>query len=1259
MRRGGIKERYQFYKSTGKLPYKNGRIDEELMYRERMKDVARENYERWGYNSPADAWQDAVNDPTYDYRGYYSDPEFQNVNANSQTHWPDRYKTPFYPTFSSDSKYHGKQSEKNPYGLRGGQWVGDKFIPAAWQNPIRIPHYAGGRDGELPTDAIQSRQMPIELQQDPLGMQKRLDIARANAANVTAMQNQAQVGTKMDVSQQLQDHYKQKYETARWAEQHKALEDATDQMMLGVVSAPFDPVMLGSSILLGGAGSIARSLKSAITASKLYKGYKISKAINKTVKQGLNQSDILFPGQVGWAPKTTVGGYHASNEEILKPNFWFNGYAQQRGAVPGFYIAGGETPSGGFLSKRPYVHQVETQFDKPMVQVGDIPTTPGFKNATRNVIEQQARNLGADGMIYQDIRDNQLKHQHIAKTLNPDVTVNVRQNLIAPTTYEDAVEVGDFGGNIFKLNRTRGKSVKRNANGVIYQDPKTVINYRDQNLLPPQFGADAFVNSDGSVNIRKVVEAMQTAYKMHPTARKYKDITNSSGNLYEHIRDVVRSAQLAPVPEGSSRRELVQAALFHDIGKIIDPTYNGHAQASLDLLNDLGIDVSPEVARAIKVHMRGSSPAYGPFHGSIGEESPLSRALHFVDVVRNKVPMGNAPGQAYYEYRNLLYPTKDQYKINSQYGWDTDYQLKNIINPILNAYGYNEIELGLPPKEARRQLIQRIQAHRRFVRGQHGLGDVNNPGNQDNLRHAIQQFVDREGRMPTTDELYQQGLEYFKARNTKAGTRGANSYMHKMELPWKHYMSLYTSNSSDVPLSYVRGSSNRYAIGALEMPVLNNPDWSLSELWGYNDYPVVYSPYDDQTIPANDFNSEWRHRILPFVLDHGTNGRQISTNPQEERRRFLEKERPKIRRLAEEEYDRIKDTLKPLYPSDIDPSDFMQAVVKGLYTGSYHFRPAGKYSFAQPVPAAPFSQNGALVNTTDQKLNDQYFGYYNRGYLDLNDWENMTAFINKELHGAGISSNFQPYVYSKLDDKSTVIKYPRAFDALFNKISHLHFQYPVPPKIPIIKRNGVPLPPDRQYLGMTVKQIESHNKANTIRYSKDGVALNTPTFDEDGNAMAVNTKYVPSREKVIQKYLREYFRDIKLARKQDAFVRRAVANYRNFNRRDDWVNDKFNKEFEKVVEKYDSQQHGLQIPKDYQSMYPFQLWSKDGFRVFITEYNQPVGGTAPENYIFVGKRGEKALKLNTKFNFNDTGKRYGRGLDHIGRQYRGLTKNAR
>lgn len=280
MRRVGIKERYQFYKSTGKLPYKNGRIDEELMYRERMKDVARENYERWGYNSPVDAWQDAVNDPTYDYRGYYSDPEFQNVNANSQTHWPDRYKTPFHPTFSSDSKYHGKQSEKNPYGLRGGQWVGDKFIPAAWQNPIRIPHYAGGRDGELPTDAIQSRQMPIELQQDPLGMQKRLDIARANAAKVTAMQNQAQVGPDTRTRSEIQRGNRQAA-IDRQAYREALQKQKNEEAFQNLVNLTSPSTYIGQAIgqPLTGAAALAidaLTLGAGVQAGRIYKN--ISKA---------------------------------------------------------------------------------------------------------------------------------------------------------------------------------------------------------------------------------------------------------------------------------------------------------------------------------------------------------------------------------------------------------------------------------------------------------------------------------------------------------------------------------------------------------------------------------------------------------------------------------------------------------------------------------------------------------------------------------------------------------------------------------------------------------------------------------------------------------------------------------------------------------------------------------------------------------------------------------------------------------------------
>lgn len=151
-----FKQRFKLWKD-GKQVYENGRAlpvfeDDETSYKEIMKDVARENYRQWGYNNPADAWQDQLNNPTYNYRGYYTDPKFYGAQSGSfSNHWPDTYKTPLHETFSDESLYHGKKSETNPSGLRGGLWIGDKFIPAAWQS--RIQRYKNGKlpkfgDGE-------------------------------------------------------------------------------------------------------------------------------------------------------------------------------------------------------------------------------------------------------------------------------------------------------------------------------------------------------------------------------------------------------------------------------------------------------------------------------------------------------------------------------------------------------------------------------------------------------------------------------------------------------------------------------------------------------------------------------------------------------------------------------------------------------------------------------------------------------------------------------------------------------------------------------------------------------------------------------------------------------------------------------------------------------------------------------------------------------------------------------------------------------
>ena len=149
-----FRKRFAAYKD-GKLPYSAGRINDEVVYKDIMKDVARENYQTWGYDSPEDAWQDQVNNPTYNYREYYTDPEFYMRNSgNANDHWPDKYKTPQHNTFSNESIYSGKQSKENPYGLRGGIWIGDKFIPAAWQQKQFPKFRIGGTIGMPAMPAI-------------------------------------------------------------------------------------------------------------------------------------------------------------------------------------------------------------------------------------------------------------------------------------------------------------------------------------------------------------------------------------------------------------------------------------------------------------------------------------------------------------------------------------------------------------------------------------------------------------------------------------------------------------------------------------------------------------------------------------------------------------------------------------------------------------------------------------------------------------------------------------------------------------------------------------------------------------------------------------------------------------------------------------------------------------------------------------------------------------------------------------------------
>ena len=96
-----------------------------------MERVANDNYKAWGFSNADAALLHALNDNSYNYRGYYT--KYPNSRANASTHWTDEFKTVHHPTFSEESIYSGKRSQYNPNGITGGHWEGNVFVPSIYQ----------------------------------------------------------------------------------------------------------------------------------------------------------------------------------------------------------------------------------------------------------------------------------------------------------------------------------------------------------------------------------------------------------------------------------------------------------------------------------------------------------------------------------------------------------------------------------------------------------------------------------------------------------------------------------------------------------------------------------------------------------------------------------------------------------------------------------------------------------------------------------------------------------------------------------------------------------------------------------------------------------------------------------------------------------------------------------------------------------------------------------------------------------------------
>ena len=340
------------------------------------------------------------------------------------------------------------------------------------------------------------------------------------------------------------------------------------------------------------------------------------------------------------------------------------------------------------------------------------------------------------------------------------------------------------------------------------------------NLSKIARGNSQIVDEAGNINMRNLVRARRQFRETYPEAGDFKQIFNrdfrgNSTNLDQHTKGVVRTAQDIPVPTGYTRQDLVQSALYHDIGKAIDTSQGAHEKISADMIqkamNSDGFfgtqDVSNDVVNAIRLHGEGKRAA---------ELDPLTQALHVADVARGMnydQAAINIPQLFIYprEYKEFHFP---QMSVHDE--------LVTRINPVLKRQGYETIDPNSTREEAEAALDNIINEHRSFVRG---VKDSTSEEEADKMLTSLS---------PT--------------KINHGGRRGFESPLrHRYGTPSNDYDALYLSTNKDILSQYGGNKDYERAVVRIPQNEVSKTAPSLSERLLAGDFDM----YDSAAVRKN------------------------------------------------------------------------------------------------------------------------------------------------------------------------------------------------------------------------------------------------------------------------------------------------------------------------------------------------------------------------------------------------------------------------
>lgn len=167
-------------------------------------------------------------------------------------------------------------------------------------------------------------------------------------------------------------------------------------------------------------------------------GFGAGKALNHFIDLDIIKK-AFKDGRLRIGEPTTYTAYHQSNNPMTQFTFPYKKRwdVVTHGVDPNAAFFTVDNPAtSGFLSKRPYTSKFDVTVQKPLIQTGEI--NGATKNSMRNKIVKRARKLGADGVLFDGIADNQLQNQRILMAFDNSDIKHLNTSLTNPSKLTDA-----------------------------------------------------------------------------------------------------------------------------------------------------------------------------------------------------------------------------------------------------------------------------------------------------------------------------------------------------------------------------------------------------------------------------------------------------------------------------------------------------------------------------------------------------------------------------------------------------------------------------------------------------------------------------------------------------------------------------------------------------------------------------------------------------------------------------------------------------